>query len=282
MIRVPLRGRPLALTIGALLLLAACSSGAKARTEPHASSTAPTSTGTTLPGQSATLRATPERAVQALLAAEQRGNHLTSYRLLSPAGRSRYPHLSDWEQRRAEMPAIIAFAVTGRPHTGSSSRSADVHVEVQHKPGLDPFVGLSAAHERQTWVGRRQGSGWLVDPDPSVFYEFPPADQATTAALSWARAVQQCDKAAAGRLQAVADLYGSSAGTTRLCRSTGAVRAGQLGPLQAGPSSADLIAQYSTDALAWARVVPVTAPSGHFSVIVAPLGEMWKIVGLTD
>ena len=76
--------------------------------------------------------------------------------------------------------------------------------------------------------------------------------------------------------------YGTATGTDHLCRSKGTVTVGKVGPLEAGPSSADLIAQYSTDALSWARVVPVNAPTGHFTVVVAPLGQVWKIVGLSD
>lgn len=264
------------------LVLAACSSSDKPKSEPHVSSTAPSSTGTTLPGQRATPRASAAEALQALLAAEQRGDHETSYRLLSPAGRKQYPDQSDWKKRTTQLPPITSFTIDGKGSSQRRGNVATISAEVRHKPGLDPFIGLSAGSERQTWVLRRQSSGWLVDPDPAVAYDLPPASRAGPAALSWARAVQACDKSAAARLQAVQDLYGSAAGAAALCRSKGAVTVGKVGPLEAGPSSADLIAQYSTDILAWARVVPVAAPSGHFSLVMAPLGDGWKIVGLTD
>lgn len=264
------------------LVLAACSSSDKRKSEPHASSTAPTTTGTTLPGQSATPRASAAEALQALLAAEQRGDHETSYRLLSPAGRQEYPDQSDWKKRTTQLPPITSFTIDGKGSPRRRGNLASISAEVRHKPGLDPFIGLSASRERQTWTVRRQGSGWLVDPDPAVTYEFPPTSRASDAALSWTRAVQACDKKTATGLQAVGDVYGTAAGAAGLCRSKGAVTVGKVGPLEAGPSSADLIAQYSTDILAWARVVPVTAPSGHFSLVLAPLGDGWKIVGLTD
>ena len=167
-IRPTHRAPTFALVLGALaLVVAACSSSAKPKSEPHTSSTAPSSTGTTLPGQNATPRATANEAVQVLLAAEQRGDQAVSYRLLSAAGRKRYPHLADWQERRSQLPPITSFTISGKSGSEGGDGSAKVVVEVRHKPGLDPFVGLSAGRERETWTAHREGSGWLVDPDPS-------------------------------------------------------------------------------------------------------------------
>ncbi len=270
------------LLVALALVTSACSSNDKSTTEPHTSSTAPPSTGTTLPGQSPTPRATAAEAVQVLLAAEQRGDHVTSYRLLSKAGRAQYKDVSEWKQRRSELPPVTSFMLSVNDASQVQGHSARVVVEVRHKPGLDPFIGLSAARERETWTARRVGSRWLVDPDPAVVYELPPSARAASAVVSWARAVQACDKAAATKLQGIPELYGMSDGADRLCRSKGPITAGAVGSVEAGPSSADLLAQYSTDALAWARTVRVRAPRGSFSVIVAPIGEVWKIVGLSD
>jgi len=215
-----------------------------------------------------------------LLAAEVRGDQATSYRLLSADGRDQYPNLSEWMKRRTEVPAITSFKVKDPGRSGG--RTQKVVVDVRHKPGLDPFIGLSAARERETWVARKKGTGWLVDPEPSVTYELPSDASASTAALSWAQAVQACDKTKAAAHQAVDELYGTPEAATGLCRSKGTASAGKVGRLQAGPSSADLIAQYSTDALAWAKVVPIKASSISFSLVLAPIGSMWKVVGVSD
>lgn len=264
-----------------ILLVGACSTKDKPTAESHASSTVPTSAGTTSLPQGATPQPTAAGAVGTLLAAEQRGDHARSYNLLSSRGRAQYPALSKWEKRRSQVPPITSFTL-GRTSRRAQSRVATVVAEVRHAPGLDPFVGLSAARERETWTARQEGSDWLADPDPSVDYELPPNAAAASSALRWARAVQACDKAAARALQAVDELYSNGSPAPPLCRAKGTVTTGRATRLQAGPSSSGLIAQYSTDVLAWARVVRVSAPSISFSVVLAPLGDMWKIVGLSD
>lgn len=60
------------------------------------------------------------------------------------------------------------------------------------------------------------------------------------------------------------------------------VELGEVTELLAGPQSTDLIAQYSTDILAWARVMPVTGPVTPFSVVVAPIGDDWRILAVAD
>jgi hypothetical protein len=282
-IRCPRRTKTIWLVIGALALItSACSTKDKATVEPHASSTAPSSTGTTAPGRSPTPRATPAEAVQALLTAERRGDHATSYRLLSPQGLARYNELFKWKKRRSEVPPITSFTIRTSNAGPGKSTSNTVVVEVRHKPGLDPFIGLSAARELERWNVHHQGSGWLVDADPSVTYLLPSDAKAASAAEQWARTVQSCDERRATALQAVDELYGTSAVAARLCRSKGTVTAGKVGRLEAGPSSSDLIAQYSTDALSWARVVRISARSGSFGLVMAPLGQVWKPLGLSD
>ena len=189
-------------------------------------------------------------AVQALLAAEQRGDQAVSYRLLSAAGRKRYPHLADWQERRSQLPPITSFTISSKSGSEGGDGSANVVAEVRHKPGLDPFVGLSAGRERETWTAHREGSRLVGRPAiPRWPTSCPPSQRAAAAALQWARAVQACDKPAAMALQAVDELYGTSdRDGPRSAVPRGTVTVGKVGRLQAGPSSADLIAQYCTDA----------------------------------
>lgn len=152
---------------------------------------------------------------------------------------------------------------------------------VEHVPGLDPFKGLSLAQERQTFTGRKDGRGWLVDGDPETEPILPSDALAVEAATAWVGAVQACDKDRASQLEAVATLFGSADGAVGLCGKAGAVTAEGVVQLSAGVASTDIVAQYSTDALGWARVVRITAPAS-FGVVVAPLGDRWKVLGLTD
>jgi hypothetical protein len=52
-------------------------------------------------------------------------------------------------------------------------------------------------------------------------------------------------------------------------------------PLPDGPISADIVAEYDTGALGWARVVNVSAPV-QVSIVLAPIGDAWKVIGLGD
>ena len=91
-----------------------------------------------------------------------------------------------------------------------------VVAEVRHKPGLDPFVGLSAERERETWTAHRKAPvGWSTPIRGA--YELPRRSGAAAAAELGTRrpGLRQVQARA---LQAVDELYGSSTGTEHLCR----------------------------------------------------------------
>jgi hypothetical protein len=213
-----------------------------------------------------------EAAVTTLLTAEQAGDHATSYALLSAISRAEFTSPADWERRRSQLPAMTGFRV-------ERADDAGVVALVEHQPGLDPFVGLSAT-ERQTWTGVRTRLGWLVDAEPDRQYVLPPDDGVAAGATTWLQAVQRCDEAAAGAAQAVTELFGDLAKADGLCGATGDVVTGAVGSLEAGPASSDIVAQYTTDALAWSRVVRVSAPVA-LGVVMAPIGSEWKVLGIT-
>ena len=242
------------------------------------STTSPSSTvsTTTEPGTAPTRRATAEDAVTALLDAEVRGDHAGSYRLLSKAAREEVGDVSDWTRDRNELPAITRFT------TEAGKAAGQVVAIVEHEPALDPFIGLTPARERQTWTAVREDGGWLTGPAPGIEYILPPDAAAVPAVKAWATDVQACNAAGATERQAVGELYGTSANAAKLCRSRGPITVGEVGALTEGPTSADLVAQYSSDVLQWARVVETDGPAGPFSVVVAPLGDTWKVLGVTD
>jgi len=215
-------------------------------------------------------------AVSALLTAEQHGDHAASYALLDADGRAAYTDVGKWERRRTQLPAVTGFEVKAGPKDGT------VVATVDHKPGLDPFIGLSPAHERQTWTGRQAGAGWLVDPDPRSDPVLPADDTAPPVAKAWAEAVQACDKTKAKTLEAVDTVFGTSSEAAKLCGATGPVTvSANTERLASGPASQDIVAQYTTDALVWARVVRVTAPR-PFLVVVAPIDTAWRVIGISD
>jgi hypothetical protein len=269
---------PMRLIVVGLLLAAsstACADdGPDEVGEPTSSSTSTAST-TTAPGESPTPRATAGEALEALLRAEQDADHATSFRLLDPSGREQYRDIAEWTRRRVQLPAITGFRI-------ERDAGRQVVALVEHEPGLDPFTGLSAAKERQTWNASKADGGYLLGPEPDVDYLLPPDDEASAAVLRWAEAVQACNQAVAESRQAVRPLFGASAGARRLCGSSADLATGEVTTLAGGPWSADLVAQYSTDALAWARVVPLRGPERDVHVVVAPIGASWQVVAVYD
>lgn len=262
---------PLALTLA--VLTGACAGDGPPSAAPSTTTTAPPAT-TSAGAAGPTPKASSREAVEALLAAEQAGDHDASYRLLTGAGRTALSAAA-WARRRSEVAAVTGFTI-------ERADARRVVVVVEHEPGLDPFVGLSPARERQTWRARKEGSGWLLEPEPDVVALHPADAGAPPATLAWARAVQACDTAAARSHQAVDVLYGTTDVAAKLCGTTTSLTVGRPGAVTAGPSSQELIAQYGVEVLEWARSVGVTGGERPFHVVLAPIGSVWRVVGVSE
>ena len=215
-----------------------------------------------------------KEALQKLLAAEKVLDHAASFQYVLHGADQPYKTVGAWTKRRNELPAVAGFSVEAN---GDAAATATV----EHRPGLDSFIGLSPARDRETWKAVRAGSGWLLVGDPEVVPELPPDSGAADGARKWIAAVQACDQRTADASQAVEVLFDSTTQTPQLCRAAGDVRTGAVGSLAPGPASGDIVSQYTSDALTWARVVQVESPA-RFAVVLAPIGPDWKVLGLTD
>jgi len=256
---------------GVVILTGACADEAQPTAATTTTSAAPAPDGQE---SAADPQPSPRQATEALLAAEKSGDHAASYRLLTGSARKALS-AGAWARRRSEVPAITGFSV-------ESAEGDTVVAVVEHQPGLDPFIGLSPARERQTWRARKEGGGWLLEPEPVVKALYPPAAEAAPAALAWARAVQSCDAEAVRSAQAVDVLFGTSDAPAGLCKAAGTLAVGEVGALDAGPSSQELVSQYGTEALEWARTVAVTGGPRPFHVVLAPIGSVWSVVGVFE
>ena len=149
--------------IGAMVL-AGCGNSASvdSATPPTTAvaTTAVSSVATTSPVVGNTIPRSPqasaEAAVVALLDAEKAGNHRASFTFLTTSSQASYPSPDVWATHRVGTAPVTTFRV-------ESSSGAEVRVLVEHKPAIDPFVGLQFAQEHQTWHARRESGGWLVD-----------------------------------------------------------------------------------------------------------------------
>lgn len=248
------------LVLLAVLALTAC--GSDDDTAPRPQSAALDGTYTPAPSL--------ENGVQQFLEAEQRNDRLVSFALLAPSARTEYADAVSWADERQQTPAITTF----RLEDSDDERQSAI---VEHRPGLDPFVGLTPARERLTWRGERFEGGWLLEAEPERTLLLPPDDRARAAVTMWAEAVQACDRDRARTLQAVETLFGSP--TAQLCRVPGNVVVAPLQTLVDGPATTDIVGQYGPDALSWARSVAISAPVA-LTVVVAPIGDEWKVLGL--
>jgi hypothetical protein len=274
------RRRPVLLAAASLavvLSVGACRDGSGAPREGAPTTVAAAA----VPDPQPTPRAELADAVRDLLDAEKRGDRAASFLLLSRQSRLEYRDVADWTTRRQQLPSITGFRIDPSSEGERGQRAGKVVAVVEHVPGLDPFKGLSPAQERLTFTGRREGDGWLVDGDAESEPILPSDALAVEAATAWVTAVQACARERATELQAVPTLFGSADGAAGLCGKAGTVATQGAGPLTAGVASTDIVAQYSTDALLWARVVRVTSP-GAFGVVLAPIGPRWQVLGLID
>ena len=245
-------GAAIAVAIG---LTAGCSSGGTSSTAERAAGS-------------------PKAALTALLRAEQRGDHAASFTQLASASHTKYADVDDWARLRNQLPAVTGFTI-------ASSNGANVVAVVEHEPGLDPFVGLSPARTRETWTAVAEHGRWRFDPEPRVRPMLPDRRSAPAAALRWADAVQSCDAHGALGLQAVTRVFGQSDGADQLCGATGRLDSVAT-DLPTGPQTADLVSQYTADALSWAQAVRIDGGPVPFSVVLAPIGDAWKVVAVFD
>lgn len=246
---------------------------------PTAVSSAATSAATTSPVVGNTIPRSPqasaEAAVVALLDAEKAGNHRASFTFLTTSSQASYPSPDVWATHRVGTAPITTFRV-------ESSSAGDVRVLVEHKPAIDPFVGLQFAREHQTWHARKEAGGWLVDPDPDVEPVVPTDDGVAKVVSMWATAGQGCDETAQRTWQAVATLFGLSVGAAALCRATGAVTVSSPVSVEAGPQTAEMIAQYGPGIVRYLRAVEVRGVPRPFTAFVVPIGTEWRVIGVSD
>ena len=190
------------------LLLSACSAGHATRAPASVSHPAAGDASARAPGPRPSLR----EAVTALLTAEEHGDHASSFRLLDDEGRRNYADVLRWRDRRNQLPAVTGFQIQT-----SSEGTGTVDVLVDHAPGLDPFVGLSPAHEHERWVGRQEHGGWLLDAEATSDPVLPSEAGVVPAVMAWVRAAEACDAPGVRAHQAVDPLLGTGNAAAQLC-----------------------------------------------------------------
>ena len=217
-------------------------------------------------------------AVESFLAAERDGDSDMAYMLLAAADRDAAGSSQAWAAARPDRANPTGVQVLS---DSAGGEGVDVAVAVTRQPSLDPFAGFVSARATQTWRAVQEDGRWRVRAEPvAEQLVLPPLAAATAPAKAWAQALASCDSGGAVRLQAGPQLYGASDLVGTPCRERGVWSAGAPVGVDRGDVQ-PLLEAYGPDLSSWARLVPVQGPRTKFFVAVAPVGDDWRVIGVT-
>jgi hypothetical protein len=217
-------------------------------------------------------------AVQRFLDANAKQDFATSFGLLDKAGRERVKTVAAWTEAQAERPAVTSVKVTGERRTGPDT--VEVAVAVTHPAAVDPFAGLTPGRTDESWQARREAGRWRVGAEPvSVHAVLPGAAAAPAAVQAWVDRLERCDTDGAAALQATAELYGPADLAGVPCREHGTWKAAATRGFDSADEPQPYLSAFGPEVQTWARLVPVQGPKTRFTVVVAPLGDSWRVLG---
>jgi hypothetical protein len=219
----------------------------------------------------------PIEAVRAYVLAELARDGERSFGLLSADSRASAGSPADWIESSFQRPSIVAFELDPSAiPTASGRTSVTVTGTVTLEPRLDEVSGFVPEHADVEWRAVAEDGGWRVDIADSTLHPILPDESgAKAAATSWAQARQECrsDSEYAG------SLLGSPVLGEQLCGVRGELVAGS--PARLGDIlSSEVVAAFGPDAMRWARTVELSG-AVDLTVVTAPLGDRWVVVGVT-
>lgn len=240
---------------------------------PPATTTAPVEPGDG--SGTATGAASPRAAATSFLAAEVDGDRAASHALLAPGDRERFDSVARWTAAHARFLPVTGFRLAEGDEDVTGD-TATVRAEVRLASGLDPILGLVPARAELALVTVEQDGGWAVDWSASGFTaRYPDEATAVPAARSWAESATDCGD----RVEYDGGLFGLRSLVDDLCAADGPVELGAVGTLPADGGDRGLVSSFGADVVAWARVVPVTAPVA-MDLVLAPVDEQWLVIGV--
>jgi hypothetical protein len=219
-------------------------------------------------------------AVEAFLAAERAADSTSAFGLLTAGDQQSVGSATAWSDGRADRPVPVTFDVTAEQPRPEGD---DVTVAVTRAPSLDPFAGFVSGRAMQVWRAVPEDGTWRVQAEPvSETPVLPPAAGASQPVDQWVQALASCDPTRARSVQAGPVVYGSLDLVSVPCRERGAWHAGIPITLDRAADVQPLVEAYGPDVGDWARLVPAHGPRSHFLVAVAPLGDVWRVIGVTS
>ncbi|HKE97517.1 MAG TPA: hypothetical protein VKG45_01090 [Actinomycetes bacterium] len=217
-------------------------------------------------------------ALAAFLGAQAKGDFARGYALLDRAGRARYPTVEDWVAAQDDRLQPTTWQVGAE--RAAAGGAVDVRADVLHRAGVDPFSGLTPGRTDELWRLQREQGAWRVAADPLEQAPVLPSDRLAPAAVqSWLDRLAACDQAGAARLEAGGERYGPESLAQLPCREHGRWAAGAAAGLDQATDASSYVAAFGPDVQDWARLVPVHKEGTRFNVVVAPLGDGWRVLG---
>ena len=265
--------RHAAVALSVSLALAGCGSKEEAAGKAaHSVPTVPAPSGPNrlepaTPAIPATPAATPRQAIDGFLAAEISGDFAASFGYLSNSDRATAVSVGSWTQAHETLPIYTSYSV-------ESDNGPTVVTQVSMMARLDETAGEIASSATVTWTTVQEGGGWSVKfSSAKVAPNFPDPTDAPAAALAWVAAAQ----AGTPDTSYEGALLGNPEVVTKLAKLPGTFTAEPIEDLAAWPNVAVVTNAFGSDAVGWAKVVPVDGPVG-LDLVVAPLADRWVVV----
>jgi hypothetical protein len=223
--------------------------------------------------------ASASEAVQRFLRANAKLDRATSFALLDQASQKAYGSVAGWTAAQADRPPVHGVTVNGE--RAAAGGAVDVTANVTHPAAVDPFAGLTPGRTVEGWRAHREGGRWRVAADPISVRTLLPGDADAPAAVqSWVDRLARCDPRGAAAMQAAAELYGPADLAAAPCQRHGAWKAAATRGFDAAADPQPYLSAFGPEVQTWARLVPVQGPKTRFAVVVAPLGDAWRVLGL--
>ena len=228
---------------------------------------------------------TARAALTEFLEAEAADRSDVSYALLAPSVQRNYGSVAAWRQSRTDRSIPATFAVTSERPAGDGGRT-EVTIRAERTPSITPFRGLVPARATERWtVERVDGRGWRLRTTTATATDpvLPTDAAARAAAQSWVERAAACDLEGAKGKQLAPDLLGATDLSGVACEASGswsttaaATPVGDLSDVTA------FVAAFGPSVGRWGRAVPVSNGAERMTVVLGPLGEEWRVMGLTS
>ena len=227
---------------------------------------------------------TARAALLRFLEAELADRSDESFALLSPPTQRRYSSVAAWRQSRSDRTIPASFVVIGERTLGDGR--VELTVRAERTPSITPFRGLVPARSVERWITERaDGLGWRLRSATATAAEpeLPSDADARAVAQQWVDRASACDDAGAAPRQLAKDLLGANDLSGLACEAGGtwsttaaAAPVGELSDVTA------FVAAFGPSVGRWGRAVPVSNGTERMTVVLGPLGEDWRVMGLTS